>query len=81
MQAQNNDAPIQQHNGQIPANGGHQQQNMAGPQPMAQISAAEWAAKFPTKRETYNFLAVDCDYYLPPLGKYHSALSLISSSM
>ena len=33
------------------------------------ISAAEWAAKFPSKRETYKFLAVDCEVYLPPYGK------------
>ena len=78
MQAQNNDAPIQQHDGQIPVDGRRPQQNMAGPQPMAQISAAEWAAKFPTKRATYNFLAVDCDYYLPPLGKCRRTCSLIS---
>ena len=49
----------------------NQQINQGPPpiEPTQMISAAEWAAKFPTKRETYNFLAIDCDVYLPPIGK------------
>ena len=31
------------------------------------VSAALFAAKYRSKRECYNFLAVDCDVYLPPL--------------
>ena len=36
---------------------------------MSKISAKEFAAKFKSKRECYNFLAVECDIYLPPYGK------------
>ena len=35
----------------------------------AQVSAKEFAAKFKSKRECYNFLAGDCECYLPPYGK------------
>ena len=38
-------------------------------QPLRMISAAEWEAKFPTKRLSYRFLAVECQVYLPPYGK------------
>ena len=34
-----------------------------------QVSAKEFAAKFQSKRECYNFLAGDCECYLPPYGK------------
>ena len=40
----------------------------AQPQNM-QISAKEFGSKFRSKRETYNWLAGDCDVYLPPYGK------------
>ena len=43
--------------------------NPPGIDPTVMISAAEWAAKFPNKNTTYAFLAVDCDVYLPPIGK------------
>ena len=33
--------------------------------PMTQISAKEFGAKFSSKRETYLFLTLDCDAYLP----------------
>ena len=34
-----------------------------------QVSAKEFAAKFKSKRECYNFLAGDCECYLPPYGE------------
>ena len=37
---------------------------------MQRVSAKEFASKFKSKRECYNFLAVDCEVYLPPYGKY-----------
>ena len=55
MEAQNNNQPINR--------------DPPMPQPTQMISAAEWAAKFPSKRETYHFLAFECDVYLPPIGK------------
>ena len=36
---------------------------------MTTISAKEFAAKFKSKRECYNFLASELDVYLPPYGK------------
>ena len=33
------------------------------------IPAAEFGSKYKSKRECYNFLAVDCDVYLPAYGK------------
>ena len=36
---------------------------------MQRVSAKEFASKFKSKRECYNFLAVDCEVYLPPYGK------------
>ena len=33
------------------------------------ISAAAFAAKYRSKRECYNFLAIQCEVYLPPYGK------------
>ena len=69
MEAQNNNPLFGNNDGQVPGGNAQAQQNPPGPQPVTQISAAEWAAKFPTKRATYNFLAVECDVYLPPIGK------------
>ena len=34
------------------------------------IPVAEFAAKYKSKRECYNFLAVDCDVYLPAYGTW-----------
>ena len=36
---------------------------------MQRVSAKEFASKFKSKRECYNFLAVECEVYLPPYGK------------
>ena len=36
---------------------------------LQQVSAKEFAAKFKSKRECYNFLAGECEVYLPPYGK------------
>ena len=52
-------------NGQIPM-------QQPGAQQLQMISAAEWAVKFPSKRESYHFLAVDCETYFPPYGKSQS---------
>ena len=32
-------------------------------------TAKAFAAKFQSKRECYNFLAAECEVYLPPYGK------------
>ena len=40
--------------------------NMVGNPNLTRISAQEFAGKFKSKRECYNFLAVDCEVYLPP---------------
>ena len=37
---------------------------------MVRVSAKEFASKFKSKRECYQFLAVDGNVYLPPYGKY-----------
>ena len=42
--------------------------NQAQPQ-RVQLSVAEFAAKYHSKREVYNFLAVDAGVYLPAYGK------------
>ena len=34
------------------------------------ITAKDFAAKYKSKREVYNFLSVDCAIYLPKIGKY-----------
>ena len=39
---------------------------------LQRVSAKEFASKFQSKRECYNFLAVECEVYLPPYGKYPS---------
>ena len=46
---------------------------------MSKISAKEFAAKFKSKRECYNFLACECDIYLPPYGKSPTDSHLIVS--
>ena len=53
------------------ANAQHNQQ----PQNM-QISAKEFSSKFRSKRECYNWLAGDCNVYLPPYGESRPLLSL-----
>ena len=42
----------------------------------AQVSAKEFAAKFKSKRECYNFLAGECQVYLPPYGESQSLYPL-----
>ena len=42
--------------------------NQAQPQ-RVQLSVAEFAAKYRSKREVYNFLTVDAGVYLPAYGK------------
>ena len=37
-----------------------------GPAPVTQVSSKEFAAKYNSKREIYNFLAADAGVYLPP---------------
>ena len=44
------------------------QQIQQQPARLEQIPAAEFAAKYRSKRECYNFLAVDAGTYLPPYG-------------
>ena len=61
---------------QVPLPGTSQQQQVPS---MAKISAKEFGAKFKSKRECYNFLAVECDIYLPPYGKSHTLSSLTVS--
>ena len=54
-----------------------------GNQPMAaaskvKINAKDFAAKYKSKREVYNFLSVDVGVYLPAYGKYYSNTILTS---
>ena len=49
---------------------------MAAPSKV-KITAKDFAAKYKSKREVYNFLSVDCSIYLPKIGKY--LLNLIDS--
>ena len=46
-----------------------QQQIAQAPPQMVHISALEFASKYRSKRECYNFLAVDAGVYLPDYGK------------
>ena len=46
-----------------------QSQIQSAPTKKVLIPAAEVAAKYKSKRECYNFLAVDADVYLPAYGK------------
>ena len=41
----------------------------SGQATLTRVSSKEFAAKFQSKRECYNFLAVECEVYLPPYGK------------
>ena len=43
---------------------------------LTQVSAKEFAAKFKSKRECYNFLAGECEVYLPPYGMFQNKLSI-----
>ena len=45
------------------------QQQPIGHVSNAQVSAKAFAAKFQSKRECFNFLAAECEVYLPPYGK------------
>ena len=45
-------------------------QPVPGPTRKVQVSAAAFAAKYRSKRECYNFLAVDMGVYLPNYGKF-----------
>ena len=47
----------------------NQSQQQIGHVSLAQVSAKEFAAKFKSKRECFNFLAGECEVYLPPYGK------------
>ena len=49
----------------------HNNPNQPVPAPLrkVQVSAAAFAAKYRSKRECYNFLAVDVGVYLPSYGK------------
>ena len=47
----------------------NQQQQQIGHVTNTKISAKEFAAKFKSKRECFNFLATECECYLPPYGK------------
>ena len=46
-----------------------QSQIPSGSAQKVMIPAAEFASKYKSKRECYNFLAVDADVYLPAYGK------------
>ena len=49
----------------------HNQNAQIGqPVQLVNVSAKEFAAKYSSKREVYNFLAVDCGVYLPHYGKW-----------
>ena len=50
-------------------------QPVAAPGRKVQVSAAAFAAKYRSKRECYNFLAVDMGVYLPSYGKYPQSLA------
>ena len=42
----------------------------SGSAQLTYISAKEFGSKFQSKRECYHFLALECDRYVPPYGKY-----------
>ena len=44
------------------------------------ITSKDFAAKYRSKREVYNFLAVDVGVYLPSYGKFNAASILTPSS-
>ena len=43
------------------------------------VTAKEFAAKFQSKRECYNFCSVDNEYYVPPYGRssFFNTLTLV----
>ena len=43
------------------------------------VTSKDFAAKYKSKREVYNFLSVDCGIYLPSYGKWASYRFLIVS--
>ena len=45
-------------------------QPVPAPNGKVQVSAAAFAAKYRSKREVFNFLAVDSGVYLPAYGMY-----------
>ena len=45
-------------------------QPVPGPAGKVHVSATAFAAKYRSKRECYNFLAVDMGVYLPNYGKF-----------
>ena len=45
------------------------------------ITAKDFAAKYKSKREVYNFLSVDVGVYLPAYGKYNSNTILTSEQI
>ena len=47
----------------------NQSQQQIGHVSLTRVSAKEFAAKFKSKRECFNFLAGECEVYLPPYGK------------
>ena len=49
-------------------------QPVPAPNGKVQVSAAAFAAKYRSKREVFNFLAVDSGVYLPAYGMYFSPL-------
>ena len=60
-----------------------QNQNQANAAMMAQakvkITSKDFAAKFQSKREVYNFLSIDVGVYLPHYGKLAKLHSLTST--
>ena len=42
---------------------------------LQRVSAKEFASKFQSKRECFNFLAVECEVYVPPYGKCYPSPS------
>ena len=55
----------------------HNNNNMVNDQrgPRVSISSAVFSAKYRSKREVFNFLAVDANVYLPAYGKYPTIIS------
>ena len=54
-----------------------QSQIQSAPPKKGLIPAAEFGAKYKSKREVYNFLAVDSDVFLPAYGKCSTPGGLI----
>ena len=61
--------------------GSDQQIHIDPPRPItnARVSAKEFAAKFKSKRECYDFLAIDCNVFLPPYGRSLHSFRLTQS--